>query len=960
MSASTSRVRKRIDVDRNTHCAKPKPRRRRYIPSSLPDTSRRDVPVDPDHAALLHEDLERIWSSEPAAELDELTIRPRSIVVNITAQPTMAMAGPDAGKVIWNSRVPASYLSLFKRSTVSGEFTFTQRYNHTHPVIAFERQVMLLALHNYTMRALPDQSKVLEIGSRWWRDTSGWTTNNPCACATDAMHERDYPDISVGCKCLWPDCPHSEAATTLVMVHSLYYITERDVTDYLAMHTKQDLFVVIHDFTAPIPGMSFVTGQEDIVECYVGGTTYSHNTCGWLTHPKDYHLGVQLVAKLPYTLMYRLMYNPYAQPTPALKACAEEQLRAYMANYWIAKPFTDESFRLGVAAARAFDRAQTLHVSSATLQTAVSDTYHCPSRLQPYKAMRPRLRETLGVWWSHVTWWCFYRRILPALIRCFKMLIYLSIILLVCSALSHSVSAIHNPVKFLSTLVPRLPMAEAYGDFGLYDSVNTPPTYGLGWGRVPSVVLEWTQFHALHPSYHSIEFDFKPYLQHAGLYLPVKNQYQYLYGVGVVERPFSISQTSAGEIITYHERVLYPSVLSRLTSHMNPPSIVEVLRETVTSHDFEELSLDEWLNRFPLVKRRRILKALGHHTPTNWIKSMFTKRELISKDLIKAPRAIMMSSDTCNAQLGPFIVGVGNWLKEQWNIYSQITYASGMTAADAGAWLEVCIDQGYDYFYEDDFWNYDGTITTEWLLREQEVYSLFPHDDVVDTALAHQLSGVAYTKSGYRFRWEGGRKSGDPNTSLGNTLINAAVHYRAVPGDKRMLVMGDDIVIATRKPLSTGEVAAANAYMADCGLVSQLFSSDLYRLSFCSRWFWTTGQKWYLGPKLGRFLSRCGWTIKYQYQPDHWFGNNLHGFYGVLDLPILRQYRDWFAQSATDNSNEDDYYRFKDETVHAWNQCTADQFQHIYAVDPNAYFLSQKPALGATVALSVRALLDSE
>jgi hypothetical protein len=963
------------------------------------------------------------------------TDKPTDVVppVVVVAQQTMRYIGPNAGDVIWMSYLPVSYVKLLRTSTVSASYTFGQHYNHTHSIPAFERKVMAAVLENYYAESF---IVPYDIGSRWWTAPERWLTNNPCVCATDVMHIADTMQEPT-CKCMWPNCDHCNHVHSLCFIHSIYYLKESDVAGYLSHHVAQDIFVVAHDFSKSVPGMQIThipqqghCVNEGRVSCQIGGTQYTHSDVEWLKHPSDYHLAIQLVASLPYTNLFRIMYNPNAiAPTPIITQsdCDEDLLRDFVRGHFIGKIFCEESLRTGMQAARTFVRVEKLDISAAVIERIVSKAYHDPLRREFFKQVRPRLYEHMAMSMAKLKWWdcrhivcrtlCWFMVFAMTVFGCvalvnFTMALFPQAIGAyalgdhcphlqdenhgggwVNMAIDHlqylhrsyagtlgritelgrelwqtdlfyirlfisyiNVCLLHFLGPVYALLINVVPHANAAGDFGAYHPYLQDVVYGDGWARVPSINMDASHLQYLHRNYADTIIPVAYNMRRMDMVS--KNQYQFLYGIGVQERPFSIAQSAYGDVVTYHERILYPAIMAQ--HHFEQSfSILAVLEETVQTFDLDIISLDEWIERFPLNKRRRISKTLGRRCLADWIKNMFTKRELISKDVIKAARAITMSSDSANAILGPNIVSIGNWLKKVWDVHNVITYASGMTASDAGEWMSICLDDGYCHFYEDDFWNYDGTIHTDWLKLEHDVYCHLLGDELFQAALQNQLGGTAYTYFGHKFTWKGGRKSGDPNTSLGNSLINATVHYRLVPGHKRLLVMGDDIVVATKERLTTEQISQVNIGLLASGFKSEFKASDPYRLSFCSRWFWTTGSRWFLGPKIGRFVSRCGWTVRRQDDFANWFGANLHGFYGVLDFPILRQYRDWFAASSS-RAFDDDYYRFHEDRVYGWNHSLADQFEYIYGTDPNAWFIPTRPRLGTTLALSVEPLMACE
>lgn len=130
---------------------------------------------------------------------------------------------------------------------------------------------------------------------------------------------------------------------------------------------------------------------------------------------------------------------------------------------------------------------------------------------------------------------------------------------------------------------------------------------------------------------------------------------------------------------------------------------------------------------------------------------------------------------------------------------------------------------------------------------------------------------------------DGMRKSGDPNTSCGNTLINGLVHlycfhqyYSMInkldmldPANKpsntgvKLLLLGDDNL--GWLPEMFGEYINSGEFTKDArklGLIAKAkISKDIYDAEYCSSRLWCLHDDiWVSGPKLGRMWTRFGVT----------------------------------------------------------------------------------------------------
>lgn len=132
------------------------------------------------------------------------------------------------------------------------------------------------------------------------------------------------------------------------------------------------------------------------------------------------------------------------------------------------------------------------------------------------------------------------------------------------------------------------------------------------------------------------------------------------------------------------------------------------------------------------------------------------------------PRVIVSAHEDYLLAIGPTLWDFTQTLKEYW-IDCGITLGSGMTQSELG----VAIDEAWDghMVVETDFSKYDATLSTELLNIELEVYTACGvPSDVVNT-IRQQLDSRVQLGDGAYVDMSGGRRSGDANTSLGNSII---------------------------------------------------------------------------------------------------------------------------------------------------------------------------------------------
>lgn len=194
----------------------------------------------------------------------------------------------------------------------------------------------------------------------------------------------------------------------------------------------------------------------------------------------------------------------------------------------------------------------------------------------------------------------------------------------------------------------------------------------------------------------------------------------------------------------------------------------------------EAMNRSDWLKRYPKPTQRDLnLAEHGEFDHKMHSHAVFAKTEKHSPgefddertNLI--PRIITSASPAYLNEIGPWIAAAADYLKgvfgpgevNVWGI-SQPDIL-GDAIADAAEDAEVCI--------EGDFSSFDGTISHHLLAAELMVYRILGFPPHIIDLLAKMNRTSARTPSGSKANYGPARRSGDANTSLGNTLINILV-----------------------------------------------------------------------------------------------------------------------------------------------------------------------------------------
>lgn len=123
------------------------------------------------------------------------------------------------------------------------------------------------------------------------------------------------------------------------------------------------------------------------------------------------------------------------------------------------------------------------------------------------------------------------------------------------------------------------------------------------------------------------------------------------------------------------------------------------------------------------------------------------------------------------------------------------------------------------------------------------------------------------SKLGIKYSVDFTMQSGWPDTSLGDTLVNAAMKTH-IHGRGRLwvsIICGDDsitVTTATEMERLGGRDGIVEAYKALGMEVKAFTTTDILMAEFCSGRFIPYHNSYVLVPKLGRMLARLGWDMK--------------------------------------------------------------------------------------------------
>jgi hypothetical protein len=320
----------------------------------------------------------------------------------------------------------------------------------------------------------------------------------------------------------------------------------------------------------------------------------------------------------------------------------------------------------------------------------------------------------------------------------------------------------------------------------------------------------------------------------------------------------------------------------------------------LTKQSVVAVSFNEWNQNYPLAQQRAHIKAMEQLKAGNfrqWLvdeRNEFTKIEMLMKgspqgDPDFTARAIQGGTPHHNIATGPFCRAFSKKLAALWSVTNSKgpMYTSGATSEDIGTMFQNAVAALADNvgIIEGDFVRFDSTIHRDFLTLEADIYKHLGCSEQAYLAFMSCIQTVGRDKFGNRYSVDGGRHSGDHNTSCGNTLLQAlailfclsffdaqttgvilspkeiVVKYTiALPclGDDN-LIIGDAVFV---KAVSDSLVGLLGKLGLELKPKMHFGPHAKYHASFCSsRFYPVEGGKVVLGPGVGRGIVKSGWYV---------------------------------------------------------------------------------------------------
>lgn len=230
----------------------------------------------------------------------------------------------------------------------------------------------------------------------------------------------------------------------------------------------------------------------------------------------------------------------------------------------------------------------------------------------------------------------------------------------------------------------------------------------------------------------------------------------------------------------------------------------------------------------------------------------------------KAPRLIQAAQPEFIVQTGPLTMAIQNFVKNVWSSKNDLFFSSGAHALTIGNFLA----QGPDNILENDVSAFDSSIDERICRLESWMFKKFGANPLQMQLFDHNINTHGYTHGGIKYSVKGTRKSGDPWTSVFNSVLNGLMHlytferltgwsYEKCRRSFKIVVQGDDSVCRYMGPrLNFRRPLLELGFDCECN-----HRSTLDEVEYCSNLMYKVERGYAMGPKPGRVLMKFGYFV---------------------------------------------------------------------------------------------------
>jgi len=279
-----------------------------------------------------------------------------------------------------------------------------------------------------------------------------------------------------------------------------------------------------------------------------------------------------------------------------------------------------------------------------------------------------------------------------------------------------------------------------------------------------------------------------------------------------------------------------------------------------------------WLAKWNQRKQAEILYSIEHgHRLLPGLCQVDVKRECLSAFPTKARLIQFYFNLRTQSEFACQFYALQKVMTERFRFHKMgvcdVTFGSGMNSREIGEWMAVVVRRGAKCFYERDGKCWDATMSAPHAEFRCAMYRCVDPalaefaESCIDVSCYYRSPGRVRARL-FKYKVKGTVKSGHNDTTLGNSLVNAAI---AVSVFNRLgiacsiMVAGDDLIVAVYGDF---DIALVMSMESEMGIRPEARKFTCPEdTSFISGTFVEVPTGFVFIPKPGKLLAKLWWTV---------------------------------------------------------------------------------------------------
>jgi len=308
---------------------------------------------------------------------------------------------------------------------------------------------------------------------------------------------------------------------------------------------------------------------------------------------------------------------------------------------------------------------------------------------------------------------------------------------------------------------------------------------------------------------------------------------------------------------TYRTKVRTPPFKDYILNSNAQPSVKRTLIKINSELEAEGINNETKLSS-KLLQKWTVRKSFVKVEHTNYRSGGIHK--------VKAPRLIQGAKPQYICLVGPWVMNLQQKVKRDLNKNNFVCFTSGVATGEAAKLLTSLSG----LFFENDVAAWDASYSEFLCLLELWMCIKLGAPRAVVDLIRHNIKKRGVTTNGWIYSINGIRASGDPFTSLFNSIMNAMMHlwvfckhynfpFHIAVKKLVMLVQGDDNAM---NHLHDGTRPDWKSFFIKLGFSSEsIYRKVAEDIQFCSMRLYPVVGGYNFGPKIGKVLSKIGYFL---------------------------------------------------------------------------------------------------